>query len=519
MSRNYHQPSNHQFSAFSNMMVPTSYQKYESLYPEMAMAANEMVCAGQKRTVYNLNPTVQIQPPVDNQYFVYEQENESSSTTTTLVDKDSTQYIESILRKNKEVWNHYSSGKFDVLSCLEDKCKRIILKEKVANHKLTDTNGFEITKYRVRISNHHQKSKKSDEILLVSYENSAKILSRAKSFSRTVSQSKFVHCEPSLRSSSCSSFESTGGYVCDVAGVAGPGSELIAKLIEGEDEDLIVQCKPVEEQRVESEEVGQDLVGNYYLDSNDDQKEEPAVEEQSENFNEEEAELDEEQQVPEETYDDSQERNGDSFDEEYIEHFAPSDYSSSRKSISRQESNGSGRKNDRLTGSVKKALHIFKEYENASNNSGTKTASKTYTKTSKSSRSSEHEVEVYTLSPLQSPVDTRKPRSAKSETPTSLASSKLTQVSSRNSVSNRLFNNTSSTVTPAPPNPFAFGNNSPMSQSRYADALTGVTSERQTPIYAESRASKNSKQSKSSSYRRLNGALREEEEDEKTFTG
>lgn len=436
-----------------------------------------------------------------------------------MVDKDSAEYIESILRKNQEVWTHYTSGKFDVLSCLEDECKRIILKEKLPNRKLTDTSGYEITKYRVRVSN-HGKSKKNDEILLVSYDDSAKILSRAKSFSRTVSHSKFVHREPSVRSSSCSSFESTGEYVCDVAGVAGPGSELIAKLIAGEDEDLIMQCEEVEEEeKSESENAGPDLVGNYYLDSNDNQQNESG--EQEENFDEEDEEVSQEQQVPDETYDDTQEPNGDSFDEEYIQHFAPSEYSGSRKTASRQESNVSSRKNDRLTGSVKKALHVFKEYEKASNDSGSKTASKTYTKSSKSSRSSEneHEVEVYTLSPLASPVNTPKPRPAKSETPSSLASSKLTQVSSRNSVSNRFFANTSSTVTPAPPNPFAFGSNSPISQSKYADALTGVTDDRQTPIYAESRASKNSKQSKSSSYRRLNPTVREEDEDERTFTG
>ena len=369
------------------------------------------------------------------------------------------------------------------------------------NRKLTDTSGYEITKYKVTVS-HHRKSKKNDQVLLVNYDDSAKILSQAKSFSRTISQSKFVHRQPSVRSSSCSSTETAKEYLCDVAG---PGSELIAKLIEGEDEDLVLRCEPTDVSETESQNAQPELVGNYRLDSNESQVDEPALDE--ENYDEEEAEISE-QQVPEETYVE-EEQNGDSFDEEYIQQFAPSDYSGSRQTTSRQESNASERKNDRLTGSVKKALNIFKEYEEASNfDSASKTNSKS---------SSEHEVEVYTLSPLASPVNTPKPRSAKSETPSSLASSKLTQVSSRNSNSNKFFTNTSSTVTPAPPNPFAFTSNSPMAQSQYVDALTGVTDDRQTPVFAESKT--NSKHTKSSSYRRLNGVLREEDEEEKTYSG
>lgn len=54
------------------MMVPSTYQQCESLYPGAVATANEVVCAGQKRVVYNLNPSVQIQPALDNKFFVCE---------------------------------------------------------------------------------------------------------------------------------------------------------------------------------------------------------------------------------------------------------------------------------------------------------------------------------------------------------------------------------------------------------------------------------------------------------------
>ena len=49
-------------------MPSKSYQKCETLYPEMAV--NETVYTGQKRDVYTLNPCVQIQPPLDARFFV-----------------------------------------------------------------------------------------------------------------------------------------------------------------------------------------------------------------------------------------------------------------------------------------------------------------------------------------------------------------------------------------------------------------------------------------------------------------
>lgn len=547
------------------MMVPTSYQKVETLYPDFSagtLVDPECGCPVTRnrshRTVYNLNPSAQVHPQLD-KYFVYEQQQqqscESVGETVTLVEKDSTEYVEKILKKSPEVWKHYLSGRFDVLSCLEDGCKRIILKEKVHNRKITDTSGYDIKKYRVRVSHsHHKKSKKNDEILLVTYENpTSKSFSRSKSYARTVSNSKFVVNAPSIRSSSCSSLEPTGEYVCDVAavaGVAGPGSELIAKLIEGDDEDIVEIMKPKRTATKLEENVGRDLVGNYYLDSNDqsvpggqtpiqeeqpqeEQHEQEAYEENyqenyDENYQEETQEEEQQQGVDEETYDGEtyqQEANVDSFDEEYIEQFAPSEQtkSGSRKSSSKQESLASSRKNDRLTGSVKKALHVFNEFDDSQIYSSPKTMSKTSKTSSKTSRSSEQEVEVYNLSPLPSPVNVsrQKTKSSKSETPLSLVSSKLTQGSSRPSLSNRLFTNTSSTVTPAPPNPFAFSHNSPVSQSQYAD-LTGVTDERQTPVYTESITSKHSRHSRNtrtSSYRQSNGTLREEDEDQdKTFT-
>lgn len=63
-------------------MPSKSYRKCETLYPEMTVAANEIVCAGQNRAVYTLNPSVQVQPPLDARYFVCKY---NFSTYTTLI--------------------------------------------------------------------------------------------------------------------------------------------------------------------------------------------------------------------------------------------------------------------------------------------------------------------------------------------------------------------------------------------------------------------------------------------------
>ncbi|RNA24224.1 hypothetical protein BpHYR1_049805 [Brachionus plicatilis] len=323
--------------------------------------------------------------------FIHQSENENELTATDSdqVDSESVEYIERVLKKNKKVWELYTSGKFDVLSCLEDESKRIILKEKMPNRKLTDTKGYDVTKYWVR-ANSDSKSKKNEEIMIVICDDSGKILSQ-----------KNKSCSSSRgKSSNKVSSKKKKSYDCyEYLEVDGPGTELIAKLIEGKDAESIVQCEIVEEEeeQEEDENVGLNLVGNYFLDLNDQDQNKSIAEE----------EIAETQYSCEEK-------------EELAEMHHHSECAASRESNLRKKSEELKRQNDRLTETIK-ALRSSEEKKKKSD-SGFKEKTADFDKNSLTS-----------CNLTSCTASTEKSTWSKSRTSSSLVSSKLSLASTNNS--------------------------------------------------------------------------------------
>ena len=171
--------------------------------------------------------------------------------------------IETILKKNSEVWAAYESGRFDVSDSVENGVRKIILKEKG-----TDGNESEFTirKYRVTLTNRRRRHKKSDDhVLLVSFSNSSLNNTTATNINvnnqrlKVVAASNNSSNPPLITSHSIyktptpammvgnsapdydrlSSSLTVDGYSHDMLDVdaylSGPGSDLINKIINGDD--------------------------------------------------------------------------------------------------------------------------------------------------------------------------------------------------------------------------------------------------------------------------------------------
>ncbi len=170
--------------------------------------------------------------------------------------------IETILKKNSEVWAAYESGRFDVSDSVENGVRKIVLKEKG-----TDGNESEFTirKYRVTLTNRKRRHKKSDDhVLLVSFSNSSlnntgpsnnvnnqrlKVVTASNNSSNPpMLTSHSIHKTPTpamMVGNSAPDYDrlssslTVDGYSHDMldadAYLSGPGSDLINKIINGDD--------------------------------------------------------------------------------------------------------------------------------------------------------------------------------------------------------------------------------------------------------------------------------------------
>lgn len=155
--------------------------------------------------------------------------------------------IETILKKNAEVWAAYESGRFDVSDSIENGIRKIVLKEKGTEGSESE---FTIRKYRVTLTNRRRRHKKSDDhVLLVSFSNSS--LNNTNNHNRVTNQklgtqivtSNSIHKTPTpaimVGNSAPDNDRLSIDYHNDMidadAYLSGPGSDLINKIINGDD--------------------------------------------------------------------------------------------------------------------------------------------------------------------------------------------------------------------------------------------------------------------------------------------
>ena len=154
---------------------------------------------------------------------------------------DSSQDIESILKSNEEVWQAYKTGKFKVKVLSEDGVKKIILKEKGSSLNESD---YIIRKFKVLIARSSIR-KSDDHVLLLSFSQKSLQNPSNQIVIRKRSGENSSHRLATQKSKSA-----------DV--LSGPGTELINKIVNGEDSSEGDKDDNNEEEEEEDEEVSAD---------------------------------------------------------------------------------------------------------------------------------------------------------------------------------------------------------------------------------------------------------------------
>ncbi len=137
------------------------------------------------------------------------------------------QNTEEILKKNSHLWSLYQSGRFEIVQMFDSREKKIILKEKSSQ---TDPK-YQITKFKVPVST--AQGTDDGHILLVSFSNSQleqnqqiQLDSNHFAFDEVLKRPTEHVIKP------VEAFSNTQ-YTSDEQRIVGPGSGLVAKLIEG----------------------------------------------------------------------------------------------------------------------------------------------------------------------------------------------------------------------------------------------------------------------------------------------
>ena len=140
---------------------------------------------------------------------------------------DREQNTEEILKKNPHLWSLYQSGRFEIVQMFDSREKKIILKEKSTK---ADPK-YHITKFKVPVNT----SQGTDDghILLVSFSNSqleqnqqTQVDSNHFAFDEVLNRPTEHVIKP------VEPFSNTH-YTSDEQRIVGPGSGLVAKLVEG----------------------------------------------------------------------------------------------------------------------------------------------------------------------------------------------------------------------------------------------------------------------------------------------
>lgn len=184
--------------------------------------------------------------PIDNtDYFLYAPDSQQYPDL-----EDSNVEIEEILRTNEEVWEAYQTGKFRTNVVNEDGHKKIILKEKTRNE--YDESEYVIRRFKVTVTTPRNSRVKDDHVLLVSFsqksfQNNTSLPSNQ---IPAVEAAKRLEIEPSLQrdTQNLMPFQRTTSQI-----LTGPGSELINKIINGEEDSFLDENQGVYEDEGEYE--------------------------------------------------------------------------------------------------------------------------------------------------------------------------------------------------------------------------------------------------------------------------
>lgn len=212
------------------------YYPNEVLYPDYTTFAqpNDFKSPYQ---VYNL------EKPVENtDFFLYAPDGPQYPEINDEEEEDGEENnpdIEEILRTNVEVWNAYQTGKFRVnVVNSENGQKKIILKEKGRNE--YDKSEYVIRRFKVLVHTPRNSRMKDDHVLLVSFSQKSLPLTANKDNQIATLVEKTnqrLDLESSLKRSNQNlmKFDRSASQI-----LTGPGSELINKIVNGEEDSFEV---------------------------------------------------------------------------------------------------------------------------------------------------------------------------------------------------------------------------------------------------------------------------------------
>lgn len=209
---NHHHHHHHQ--QFYNMPY---YYPNEILYPDY----NAQVLPSDfgSYQIYNY------EKPVENSdFYLY------SPESPPMIEPEATPEIEDILRSNEEVWDAYQTGKFKVNFFNEGGHKKLILREETNDE--PGESEYKIRRFKVLVTTPRNSRVKDDHVLLVSF--SQKSLGNCRN---TTNPRLEIDSVLNQSNSNLTHYQTQPSEPSHI--MTGPGSELINKIINGEDESFI----------------------------------------------------------------------------------------------------------------------------------------------------------------------------------------------------------------------------------------------------------------------------------------
>lgn len=203
----------HHHQQYYNPTQMPYYYPNEVLYPDYSTFARPNDLQSQPQ-LYNL------EKPIENtDFYLYAPE-------PAYAPESSDPEIEDILRTNEEVWNTYQTGRFKVVTRYEDNHKKIILKEKV--HGDLDDTEYVVRRFKVLVSTPRNSRVKDDHVLLVSFSQKSLNNNSLAGQRLEIEPSAFRHSNQNLIP-----YHRTESQI-----LSGPGTDLINKIINGEEDSF-----------------------------------------------------------------------------------------------------------------------------------------------------------------------------------------------------------------------------------------------------------------------------------------
>lgn len=147
-----------------------------------------------------------------------------------MVEPETTPEIEDILRSNEEVWNAYQTGKFKINFFNEEGNKKLILREESNDE--SGESEYKIRRFKVLVTTPRNSRIKDDHVLLVSFSQKSLGTSR-----NTTNPRLEIESALNQSNSNLAHYQRQASQTSHL--LTGPGSELINKIINGEDESFI----------------------------------------------------------------------------------------------------------------------------------------------------------------------------------------------------------------------------------------------------------------------------------------